>query len=63
MNKCQTYCCPNVAVDEYHFYEVDIWKDREVEVVWYLCGGCCQFAMDVVECVSNLEREVEGWTT
>lgn len=30
-------------------------------MTWKLCGGCCEFAIDVVEIVSNLESEVEAW--
>lgn len=50
--KCM--CCHrHPAEDEYH------WWSGEKEVVWKLCGGCCEFAIEVVECISNLDNEEE----
>lgn len=48
---CRTY----PADDEYH------WWSGDGEVVWKLCGGCCEFACDVVEIISNLESEIARW--
>ncbi len=48
-------CCHAPAEDEYH------WWHEGQEIVWRLCGECCEFAVDVVEIVSNLETEVEAW--
>lgn len=53
--------CHAPASDEYHFYEYVPAMSREVEVTWDLCGRCCEFAIDVVESISNLEWEVERW--
>lgn len=49
-------CQKGPADDEYHFF-VD-----GREVVWKLCGDCCEFACDMVELFSNLEAEMETWT-
>lgn len=50
-------CCHRpYAEDEYHW-----WLDDGQEIVWKLCEGCCEFAVDVVESISNLEWEVERW--
>lgn len=55
----QCVCCSKPATDEYHYYEeLDF---SIVEVVWELCEECCEFAVDVVECVSNLEEELRAW--
>lgn len=58
-------CCARPADDEYHWYETvrAYGEVAEVRVVWKLCGECCEFAVDVVESVSNLEEEVERWKT
>ena len=50
-------CChsPN-AEDEYHW-----WLDDGQEIVWKLCDRCCEFAVEMVECISNLEDELERW--
>lgn len=61
MNDC--LCCSRPAEDEYHWYETirAYGEEKTVEVVWKLCEKCCEFAVDVVESVSNLEEEVERW--
>ena len=48
-------CCHTAAVDEYHWW----WEGQEI--VWKLCEGCCDFAVDMVELFSNLETEMEAW--
>ena len=58
---CFTLNCNSPATDEYHFYQEVEALGREFEVVWMLCEKCCEFACDVVECISNLEWEVEAW--
>ena len=61
---CYTLNCNQIADDEYHFYQYVPALNREMEVTWLLCEKCCEFACDVVECVSNLdnEQERETWT-
>lgn len=50
-------CChKRGAEDEYHWF-----LDDGTEIVWKLCGECCDFAVEMVELVSNLETEVETW--
>lgn len=65
MNRCASPFCPHPAVDEYHFYQYVLALDRTVEVVWPLCEDHCDFALDVVEYISNLddEKERERWAT
>ena len=59
------FACNAPAEDEYHWFESVPALGCEYEVVWELCEKCCEFAVDVVELVSNLddevEREVERW--
>lgn len=55
------FACSSPASDEYHFFEFVPALGREAEVVWDLCDRCCEFAVDVVESISNLEWEVERW--
>ena len=47
------------ATDEYHWF-----MDDGQEIVWHLCDKCCEFAVDVVESISQLdnEKERETWT-
>lgn len=50
-------CCRKYpSEDEYHWF-----TDEGREVVWKLCGDCCEFACDMVELFSNLETEMELW--
>lgn len=50
-------CChKGWAVDEYHWF-----LDCGTEIVWKLCEECCEFAVEMVECISNLEDELERW--
>lgn len=58
---CFAYNCNLPAEDEYHFYSYVPALEGEFEVVWKLCEGHCEFAIDVVECISNLEEEVREW--
>lgn len=58
---CFTLNCPNPGDDEYTWLQYVPALGREFPVTWKLCGGCCEFAIDVVEIVSNLESEVEAW--
>jgi hypothetical protein len=51
--------CRQPAVDEYHWYTDD--EDGRQKIIWHLCDEHCDFAIDVVECISNLEEEVEAW--
>lgn len=55
--------CSSPADDEYHYWETisPYGKEVTVEVVWLLCGECCEFAVDVVESISEIESEVERW--
>lgn len=62
MPNCTTLHCPNPAEDEYHFYEYVPAIGDEVEVIWELCEECCAFAVDVVECISELDNEQERRT-
>ncbi len=48
--------CKTVAVEEYHWYD-----DNHIEHIWQLCEDCCDFAISVVESVSNLEEEITRW--
>ena len=64
---CQCLACRQPAVDEYHW-----WEDVEphkgvrivVEVCWPLCDTHCDFALEMVEWISNLddEEERDTWT-
>lgn len=56
---CYTLNCNLPAEDEYHFYEYVPALGYEFEVVWMLCDKCCEFACDVVECISELDNEEE----
>jgi hypothetical protein len=52
-------CCHKPAEDEYHWLHED--KHGRHEIVWYLCEDCCEFAIEVTECVANLEEELASW--
>lgn len=52
MPKPRCVSCGRLAVDEYHW-----WEDDGEEIVWNLCASHCDFAMDVVESVA----EIDGW--
>lgn len=56
MSRCVAGYCLKPGVDEYH------WFDGDREVVWVLCETHCNMAIEVVECISNLETEMETWT-
>ena len=56
---CYTLNCNTPATDEYHFYQYVPALGGEYRVVWMLCDSCCEFACDVVECISNLDNEEE----
>lgn len=49
-------CCHTVATDEYHWF-----LDSGDEIVWKLCGDCCEFACDMVELFTHIETEMESW--
>lgn len=49
-------CCHTVATEEYHWYH-----DSGQEIVWRLCGECCDFAVEMVELLANIEEEMEIW--
>jgi hypothetical protein len=51
-------CCRNLADEEYSWY-----TDSGKLVTWMLCAECCDFAIDVVEVISNLDEEVEKWSS
>lgn len=51
--------CRTAATDEYHWWHED--EDGSHEIVWHLCDRCCEFAISVVESVSNLEEELATW--
>jgi hypothetical protein len=57
---CFTLNCNQPGDDEYTFYQY-VPALGEFPVTWKLCGECCEFAIEIVECVSNLESEVEAW--
>ena len=59
------FSCHAPADDEYHFYQYVPRINKEVEVVWELCGECCEFAYSVVESISELDNEKERdlWLT
>lgn len=58
---CIVAGCMRRAEDEYHFFE-DLWGGQ-VEITWKLCEGHCDFAMDVVESVAEIDNpsERKGW--
>lgn len=58
---CYVYNCPNPGDDEYTYYDYVPALGREFPVTWKLCSSHCEFAIDVVECISNLEEAVESW--
>ena len=59
--QCFVFNCGNPGDDEYTYYEYVPALGREFPVTWKLCGECCEFAIEIVECVSNLEDELERW--
>ena len=59
MLRCASTYCNRPAEDEYHFSQYVPALGREIECVWMLCEECCEFAVSVVECISNLEEAVE----
>lgn len=58
---CYVFNCPNPGDDEYTYLDFVPALGREFPVTWKLCGDHCEFAIDVVESVANLEKVVETW--
>lgn len=63
---CVVPTCEEVGDDEYHFYEDIKPLGHPVsthKIVWNLCSSHCDFAMTVVESISQLDnpRERETW--
>lgn len=58
---CFTLNCNSPGDDEYTFMEEDDEQGFAFQVTWKLCRECCEFAIEIVECVSNLEDELERW--
>lgn len=50
------HSCNLPADDEYHFE-----NENGEEEVWWLCEGCCEFAIGIVEIVANIEEELSAW--
>ena len=48
-------CKSDCADDEYH------WFEDGIEHIWQLCGGCCEFACEMVELFANIETEIGEW--
>ena len=59
--QCYCYNCPNPGDDEYTYMEYVPALEREFPVTWKLCASHCEFAVEMVECISNLEDELERW--
>ncbi len=58
--------CHKPAADEYQWYTDDgeYGDGAGQAITWHLCEECCDFAIDVVECISELDNEEERalWT-
>lgn len=59
---CYVPNCNLPGDDEYTYMDEDEQQGFAYQVTWKLCAGHCEFAIEVVECISNLEAEVEKWS-
>ena len=59
--QCFVLNCGQPGDDEYTYLDYVPALGREFPVTWKLCASHCEFAIDVVEVISNLEAEVEAW--